>query len=344
MRLLELSLSSREINIAGKTLAAWRPDGDQNLFEEAFNKLVAFRASHAYPLRIVTTLLGQRAHFIDPNATVYARTKRLASIISKLNRIPSMQVTTMQDLGGCRAVVDSIDSVWTLAEQFRALTPHLEEPREYDYISNPKADGYRSIHFVVRYKPRHTKYSHLPSRRIEIQVRSQLQHKWATALETIDLFTAQTLKAGGGQHFWKRFFVLTSSIFAMKENCPMVPLAAANEKDLLLETGGLWRGLRIRDQFDSWITAAQTFIPQKHEMSSTYLIETDIERKTTNVRTFPTIFSAYAEYNKAERRNQILQGRSAVLVSAISINQLRDAFPSYYGDTKSFLDEVESIL
>jgi hypothetical protein len=344
MRLVEIPLSNREINLAGKCLVDWKRDGDQNLFEDAFNKLAAFRASHAYPLRAVTTILSRRAHLVDTEATVYARTKRLASIISKLRRIPSMQTTTMHDLGGCRAVVSGIDCVWELAEQFRTMQPRLDEPREYDYISNPKTDGYRSIHFVVRYKPKNKRYVHIPSRRIEIQVRSRLQHKWATALETIDLFTSQTLKAGGGKHFWKRFFVLTSSLFAMKENCPLVPQSAANEKELLLETRGLWHGLRVRDQFDSWITAAQSFIPQKHEASSTYLIETDIGKKTTNVKTFPSIFTAYAEYNKAERRNQIHEGRSAVLVSAISINQLRNAFPSYYGDTKAFLDEIERIL
>jgi ppGpp synthetase/RelA/SpoT-type nucleotidyltranferase len=331
--------------MAGDTLVTWKWGQDEELiFDEAFNKIAAFRATHAYPLRIVTTILRQRARAVDPSATVYARTKRMASIIAKLVRTPSMQTTTMQDLVGCRAVVGTIEAVKSLAEQFRDIAPKLDDPREYNYVEHPKPDGYRSMHFVVKYVPKSRLFQATPSRRVEIQIRSILQHKWATALETIDLFTAQTLKTGGGLHFWKRFFALTSSLFAMKENCPVVPDSAANSEELLQEARGLWTGLRIRDQFNGWITAAQTLIPQEHGTNAMYLIEIDVDKKTTNVKVFSNLREAYQEYGNAERKNQLFQGRSAVLVSALSVNQLRGAFPSYYGDTKAFLDEVEGIV
>ena len=156
----------------------------------------------------------------------------MISIILKLQRTPSMQATTMQDMGGCRAVVDTIDSVAKLTDQFKQIITKLDDPKEYNYIRHPKPDGYRSVHFVVKYRPKAKAYQHLPSRRIEIQVRSSLQHKWATALETIDLFTEQTLKTGGGQYSWKRFFILTSSLFAMKEDCPVVPGSVASDVTL----------------------------------------------------------------------------------------------------------------
>jgi hypothetical protein len=345
MRLVKLNESNREINMAAQRMVEWQyADEYEPLRTEDFDRVAAFRATHAYPLRVVTTLLRQRAHIIDPSASVYARTKRMVSIIMKLERNHSMQVTTMQDLGGCRAVVNSIESVAKLTEQFREISPKLDDPKEYNYIRNPKPDGYRSVHFVVRYRPRSEVYRHLPSRRIEIQIRSALQHKWATALETIDLFTAQTLKTGGGQHFWKRFFVLTSSLFAMKEDCPVVPDSVVSNDDLLQETRGLWRGLRIREQFNGWITAAQELIPQEHGTNDTYLVEVDVDRKATTVKGFSNLLEAYKEYGNAERKNQQIQGRTAVLVSASSVNQLRGAFPSYYGDTKAFLDEVEGII
>ena len=343
MKLLAPTATNRQVNLAAQRMVVWLY-GDEAVKEADFDTVANFRASHAYPLRVVTTILRQRARAVDPSATVYARTKRMISIIAKLQRTSSMQATTMQDMGGCRAVVDSIDSVAKLTDQFRQISPGFDDPKEYNYVTKPKPDGYRSVHFVVKYRPKSKIHEHLPSRRIEIQIRSALQHEWATALETIDLFTAQTLKAGGGRHFWKRFFVLTSSLFAMKEDCPIVPHSVANADELLQETRGLWKGIRIREQFDAWITATQTLIPQQHGANNTYLVEVDVDKKETNVKAFSNLGKAYAAYGSAERSNRITPGRTAVLVSALSVNQLRGAFPSYYGDTKSFLDEVERLI
>lgn len=329
--------------MAARRLVEWNYASDTDM-DADFAIVAAFRASHAYRLRAVTTILRRRAQSVDPVATVYARTKRMISIITKLQRYPAMQATTMQDMGGCRAVVKDMTAVAKLTQQFRDIVSGLEEPREYNYIANPKPDGYRSIHFALRYRPRIRGHLDFPTRRIEIQVRSALQHKWATALETIDLFTQQTLKTGGGQYPWKRFFVLTSSLVAMKEDCPVVPDSVASDDELLQEIRGLWRGIRIRDQFDGWATASRDYIPQEHGKNSMYLIEVDVDQKKTGVKAFPDALSAYSGYAAAERKNRHITGRTAVLVSALSVNQLRSAFPSYYGDTKAFLDEVEGLI
>lgn len=130
----------------------------------------------------------------------------------------------------------------------------------------------------------------------------------------------------------------------MSEGCPLVPDSATNTDELLQETRGLWRGLRIRDQFDGWITATQELIPREHGTNAAYLVEVDVDHKSTNVKAFSNFIEAYAEYANAERKNRVIQGRTAVLVSAMSLSQLRSAFPSYYGDTKAFLDEVERII
>ena len=343
MKLIVSNKSNRQVNMAAQRMVEWLHN-DEELDQQDFDTVAAYRAAHAYPLRVVTSLLRQRAQTVDSSATVYARAKRMISIILKLQRTPTMQMTTMQDIGGCRAVVDSIGSVARLTAQFRRMKPDLDDPKEFDYITNPKPDGYRSIHFVVKYRPKSKAYSYLPSRRIELQIRSALQHKWATALETIDLFTEQTLKTGGGQYSWKRFFVLTSTLFAMKEDCPVVPGSVASDDALLQEIRGLWRGIRIREQFDGWITAAQTLIPQEHGTNATYLVEVDVDQKATTVKGFSDVGDAYQAYADAEQKNRQIRNRTAVLVSMQSVNQLRGAFPSYYGDTKAFLDEVEGLI
>ena len=102
-------------------------------------------------------------------------------------------------------------------------------------ISNPKADGYRSFHLVSKYR------SNLPDKqvydglRIEIQIRSQLQHAWATAVETISTFTDQALKSGLGDDRWKRFFALMGSLMALREGCPIVPNTPTEKKELIKE-------------------------------------------------------------------------------------------------------------
>src|SRR5271165_3693154 len=101
MKLLTPTVSNRQVNMAAARMVEWLYTSE-DVKEADFDAVANFRATHAYPLRVVTTLLRQRAQEVDPHATVYARTKRMISIILKLQRTPSMQATTMQDMGGCR--------------------------------------------------------------------------------------------------------------------------------------------------------------------------------------------------------------------------------------------------
>ena len=55
-----------------------------------------------------------------------------------------------------------------------------------DYVENPKDSGYRSIHYVYKYSSKADKYNGL---KIELQIRTKLQHNWATAVETAGAMT-----------------------------------------------------------------------------------------------------------------------------------------------------------
>jgi hypothetical protein len=56
-----------------------------------------------------------------------------------------------------------------------------------------------------------------------MQIRSGLQHAWATAVEAVGLVRAEAMKAGEGDANWLRLFDLISSEFAEAEGCPTVP-------------------------------------------------------------------------------------------------------------------------
>lgn len=85
--------------------------GTPEELEEARAILSNYRLAHAYPLNAVTVTVRQRALALYPNAVVAERRKRLPTIIDKLERQPTMSMTTMQDLGGCRVVLETVEEV-----------------------------------------------------------------------------------------------------------------------------------------------------------------------------------------------------------------------------------------
>src|SRR4051794_15302892 len=68
--------------------------------------------------------------------------------------------------------------------------------------------------------------------KIEIQLRSINQHAWATAIETVGLFTQQALKSSQGSGEWRRFFACMGNAIAYREGCNPVPNVPTYEGDL----------------------------------------------------------------------------------------------------------------
>lgn len=97
---------------------------------------------------------------------VSQRLKRIPTIIDKLVREPTMQLANMQDIGGCRAVLNSFDEVRRVQRRLSKNRPPL---RVSDYIAEPRASGYRGVHVVVQYD----------GRPVEVQLRTQAMHEWA---------------------------------------------------------------------------------------------------------------------------------------------------------------------
>src|SRR5207245_5775536 len=133
-----------------------------------------WRGCHGYPINTFQATLRDKLKRLGMNeAFVAQRLKRTPSIIAKLKRFDTMQLARMQDIGGLRAVVMTVPDVRQLQEDYKKSN-FKHELSEKDYITEPKSDGYRSVHLVFRYKnERAPAYDGLS---IELQIRTKLQH------------------------------------------------------------------------------------------------------------------------------------------------------------------------
>ena len=148
-----------QIDAAGRSLS--NSSGSPVETDEVALQIIKnWRASHHFPLQIIKMMLKGRAKRTDEKALVSQRMKRLPSIRNKLLRGQSetMRLSQMQDIGGCRAVVSNIaavDKLVSLFQQGVAKNPtgrHEMMGKPKDYITYPKEDGYRGVHYSFRYR------------------------------------------------------------------------------------------------------------------------------------------------------------------------------------------------
>lgn len=333
-----------QVNKAGRVLASYM-DGKITL-DEALDWVPAienFRAAHNFPLNSFHVTLKSRALKIAKTAITAQRTKRLESIALKLADQERMKLTQMQDIGGCRAIMPTISQLRKLHKLY--VSRPLKHPRgnDKDYISEPKATGYRGIHIKYRFAG---KGNSLPwdDLKIEIQLRTMLQHKWATAVEAAQSFTKNALKANRGNQEWLRFFALMSSVLALKEGCPTVPGTPTTYDELREEI----RALNDQHHFQGIFSQYGRIIPQleKGMFNARYFLVTlDPVRHAANVRGFKShqLQEATQARDEAETELPIDSPTQVVLVSVSSIKALKLAYPNYFLDTQDFLHEVADV-
>ena len=124
--------SKKQIDRAGKIIVS--PDSTILQEMEALEVLNNWRSSHAYPLQVIASNLRRK----NPNAIVVQRLKRLDSITGKLKRFPEMSLYRMQDLGGCRVILDDVKDVYESVRNYKYSRIRHILKREDDYIIHQK--------------------------------------------------------------------------------------------------------------------------------------------------------------------------------------------------------------
>ena len=219
-----------EVNKAGEILIY--PKATDQEIDWALTVINNWRTSHHFPLNTFQRRLRDNAKKINHNSLIAQRIKRLSSIKLKLQLQPNMKLSQMQDLGGCRAIMKDIQEVDQMVEIYKHYSTGIKHTlhKEQDYIAHPKNTGYRGVHLVYKYgSDKSTDYKDM---RIEIQIRTLLQHAWATAVETVGTFINMPLKSSLGDEGWLRFFALMGSAMAIAEGKPIVPGTSENIHEL----------------------------------------------------------------------------------------------------------------
>ena len=327
---------------AGKTIR--QESSSEEDIKQATNIIDNWRAAHAFPLHVIYIHLRRMCES-NNNAIVAERLKRLDSIVGKLKREQSMNLWTMQDLGGCRVIVPTIQDVYDYFERYDKSRKRHIFKKKYDYIKEPKLSGYRSLHAVYEYQSdRNETYN--KNMLIEIQFRTHLQHVWATAVETMGLFTKESIKSGFGSDDVKRFFVLVSALIAKKERQPLPPNVIDDQDEIVLEIEQLNSKHNYLD-FLSGIRVAVDNQKLKGAKSTAayYILILNYNTNRLQIKAFGAsqIEEANEIYNSIEATRAETK-IDAVLVRVASFNALRKAYPNYFSDIEEFVKLVKSYL
>ena len=183
-----LGRSRGSVDRAGRLLREWYESGllAGPEVEEASVVLNDYRTQIKDPLKKVVMGLRSAVRTSGAEVLVSERLKRQPRIIGKLIRFPRMQLTYMQDIGGCRAILPDLGAVEDVRR--RVERQRSDVVRVKDYNDDVPSSGYRAVHIVVCRE----------GTMIEIQLRTLRQQKWADLVEELDKAYRMNLKNEDG--------------------------------------------------------------------------------------------------------------------------------------------------
>lgn len=201
--------SKSRVNRAGAAIRAGNPSIEDLAVVEIW------RASHRPVLNTFQALLRLRAR--GKNIVVAQRHKRKHTIFDKLQRIPGMELSRMDDIAGCRLIFRNQDDLSEFRTSLHAANfKHRRRNADdkYNYIIAPKETGYRGIHDIYEYDVNSESGKGSKGLYIELQYRTAIQHAWATAVEMIGVITNNHPKFQQGDKRYEDVMAYASEILA----------------------------------------------------------------------------------------------------------------------------------
>lgn len=331
MKWIEPKHSKEKVKKAGKYLV--HSDINSKEFYDSIPVFHNWRSAHAFPMQIMLDLLRKNAIRIDKKAIAVQRLKRVPSIIGKLIREKNMNLSRMEDIAGCRVVVDNVSHVTRIHTSLQKSRTKNILHRERDYISYPKESGYRGIHLVFKYNCGKEKFKGMA---VELQIRSKIQHSWATAVEVVGAYTKQALKASTGDTIWLDFFKYVSVEFSKLENCPVDSMHITI--DTFSKMHECIEQLNLSDRLRAFKVATKALTRDKGKGAGYFILLLDLDKKIVSYSRFgkSQLADATEFYSEQEKTYKDDISKDVVMVSASSVRDLKRAYPNYFADTEVF--------
>ena len=322
------------------------------LTEEEKLEFDNFREAHNIIIKLFTIEL-KIVNFSNQHLTA-SRNKRIESIISKLRRPEKPKLDRIHDIAGTRIIFENIKSledyidILENTELVNFKEKINEDKNRYNYIKNPKSDGYRSIHKVfyyssnIPYSTLNEKSFNLENKKIELQLRTRLQHIWATTVEIYDIINKSNIKTGTHNKLETKeglFFKKCSLVFEGIESNDVEKIKINineifRDKDLV-EIYNRLKGIKNIKNIQ---------LPKTLGSDEVFILITDLNKgKTTFFTTEPIekndkqdTFLINASYRRLEEKNT--KGEYILLLLTLGdIKKLKNVYPNYFLNTNKFI-------
>jgi len=200
-----MKTSKSKIDKSGYALSKgiYRDEIEYIELEEIFDE---FRKAHLPPLTQTTLEFQDWLSNYGNRYYIAQRLKRKPQIIRKLTRL-SVRLTQLQDIGGLRIIVDSNQDIDRL---YTELIDRIESQNKFkiirtvDYREKGRdITGYRAVHIIL----------YRQGYKLELQIRSRIQHYWAESIERTSVIYGYHLKEQEGAPYVISYFKKLSDIF-----------------------------------------------------------------------------------------------------------------------------------
>lgn len=350
---------------AGKILKTSEQESPE--FINALNIANQWRLQHLDPLFTLFQLVCEVMNKQNINALCSIRLKRLQSIINKLKRPTGhFKLGEIDDIGGCRIIVDDIHQIELLQQELCSVLKSKEIAiKVKDYVFSPsKQDGYRSVHLLVRI-PNGTRTED-GTTRLEIQIRTVKQHLWATTIETLgslystDYKSPVSTTADKEERTVRQYFALVSNLIAIAEKCPTIPKYPSDlnenlnelkrldtqlkkdfERDIKTDLEQASKGIfklpqmsfaKVGEKYIFYLFRVNT---SQQVISIDHLVKNNLSE---NARVY---FQNEESFMEQHDDSSVMSWQDVVLVATSDRNKLQLAYPSYFLDTSEFITMLE---
>ena len=322
------------------------------LTEEEKLEFDNFREAHNIIIKLFTIEL-KKVNFSNQHLTA-SRNKRIETIISKLRRPEKPKLDRIHDIAGTRIIFENIKSledyidILENTELVNFKEKINEDKNRYNYIKNPKSDGYRSIHKVfyyssnIPYSTLNEKSFNLENKKIELQLRTRLQHIWATTVEIYDIINKSNIKTGTHNK-------LETKEGLFFKNCSLVfeGIESNDVEKIKININKIFRDkdlVEIYNRLKGIKNIKNIQLPKTLGSDEVFILITDLNKgKTTFFTTDPIekndkqdTFLINASYRRLEEKNT--KGEYILLLLTLGdIKKLKNVYPNYFLNTNKFI-------